>query len=166
MYAQFIGKAVNSLAPERCSWNLTKVFFKFILRSNIFSASCEIGLWWAPQNPTDDESQLVQVMAWCHQAASHYLNQCWPISMSPYNTTRPQAHNELSHQAEYKPIFAVNFIFIFPSPTAFKLTKIHVLCTSISHTDMIFTLSMERESQTCYCLILILHQGFRESPAI
>ena len=27
-------------------------------------------------------------MAWCHQAASHYLSQCWPWSMSPYGLTR------------------------------------------------------------------------------
>ena len=32
---------------------------------------------------TDDESTLVQVMAWCHQAPSHYLNQCWQNSMMP-----------------------------------------------------------------------------------
>ena len=37
-----------------------------------------------PQNPIDDKSTLVQVMAWCHQAPSHYLSQCWPKSMSPY----------------------------------------------------------------------------------
>ena len=29
-------------------------------------------------------------MAWCHQATSHYLSQCWPISMSPYGVIRPQ----------------------------------------------------------------------------
>ena len=29
-------------------------------------------------NLTDDKPALVQVMAWCHQAASHYLSQCWP----------------------------------------------------------------------------------------
>ena len=27
-----------------------------------------------------DKSTLVQVMAWCRQATSHYLSQCWPIS--------------------------------------------------------------------------------------
>ena len=31
---------------------------------------------------TDDKSTLVQVMAWCRQATSHYLSQCWPRSMS------------------------------------------------------------------------------------
>ena len=29
-------------------------------------------------------------MAWCRQAASHYLGQCWPRSVSPYGVTRPQ----------------------------------------------------------------------------
>ena len=39
---------------------------------------------------TDDQSTLVQVMAWCRQATSHYLSQCWPRSLSPYDITRPQ----------------------------------------------------------------------------
>ena len=39
---------------------------------------------------TDDKSTLVQVMACCHQATSHYLNQCWPISMMPYPITGHQ----------------------------------------------------------------------------
>ena len=33
---------------------------------------------------------LVQVMAWCRQATSHCLSQCWPRSLSPYGVTRPQ----------------------------------------------------------------------------
>ena len=33
---------------------------------------------------------LVQVMAWCRQATSHYLSQCWPKSLLPYEVTRPQ----------------------------------------------------------------------------
>ena len=32
----------------------------------------------------------VQVMACCHQASSHHLNQCWPSSTSPYGVTRQQ----------------------------------------------------------------------------
>ena len=34
-----------------------------------------------PQNLIDEKSTLVQVMAWCHQATSHYLSQFWPRSM-------------------------------------------------------------------------------------
>ena len=29
-------------------------------------------------------------MAWCRQATSHYLSQCWPRSLSPYDVIRPQ----------------------------------------------------------------------------
>ena len=29
-------------------------------------------------------------MAWCRQATSHYLSQCWPRSMASYSVTRPQ----------------------------------------------------------------------------
>ena len=29
-------------------------------------------------------------MAWCRQATSHYLSQCWPRSLLPYVITRPQ----------------------------------------------------------------------------
>ena len=29
-------------------------------------------------------------MAWCRQAANHYLSQCWPRYMSPYGVIRPQ----------------------------------------------------------------------------
>ena len=29
-------------------------------------------------------------MVWCHQARSHYMNQCWPWSMAPYSVTWPQ----------------------------------------------------------------------------
>ena len=49
---------------------------------------------WMPQNLTDDKSALVEVMAWCRQATSHYLNQCWPRSLPPYGVTRPQWVNE------------------------------------------------------------------------
>ena len=45
---------------------------------------------WMPRDLTDDKSTLVQVMALCRQATSHYLNQCWSSSMSPYGVTRPQ----------------------------------------------------------------------------
>ena len=48
-----------------------------------------------PLDLTDYKSTLVQVMAWCRQAPSHYLSQCWPRSMSPNGVTRPQWVNSL-----------------------------------------------------------------------
>ena len=43
-----------------------------------------------PPDLAEDKSTLVQVMAWCRQATSHYMSQCWPRSLSPYGVTRPQ----------------------------------------------------------------------------
>ena len=39
---------------------------------------------------TQEKPTLVQVMAWCRQATSHYLSQCRRRSMLPYGVTRPQ----------------------------------------------------------------------------
>ena len=50
----------------------------------------KIALRWMPLDHTDDKSTLVQIMAWCRQATSHYLSQCWHRFMSPYSVTRPQ----------------------------------------------------------------------------
>ena len=52
--------------------------------------SCENDLRWMSLDLSDDESTLVQVMAWCRQATSHYLSQCWPRSLLPYGVTKPQ----------------------------------------------------------------------------
>ena len=49
-----------------------------------------------PQDLTDDKSTVVQVMAWCCQATSHYLCQCWLSSLLPYGVARPQWVNEIS----------------------------------------------------------------------
>ena len=51
--------------------------------------SYEIALKWMPLDLTDDKPTLVRVMAWCRQATSHYMSQCWPRSMSPNGVTRP-----------------------------------------------------------------------------
>ena len=57
---------------------------------NGWSISCGIALRWKSLNRIDVKSTLVQVMAWCRQASSHYLSQCWPRSVSPCGVTRPQ----------------------------------------------------------------------------
>ena len=71
---------VNSLGP---GCDFLKCNFQFC-----FIDECPHSLW-CPQDLTDDKSTLVQAMAWCHQAPSHYLSQCWPRSMLPYDITRP-----------------------------------------------------------------------------
>ena len=46
---------------------------------------------WKPEDHVDGKSILLQVMAWCHQAGDHYLNQCWPSSMTQYGVPWPQS---------------------------------------------------------------------------
>ena len=87
---------INSLVPGIFEWNFRHVIFKHIFVIDDWSFSCEIALTWKPQDLTDDQSTLVQVMAWCRQATSHYLNQCWPRSLLPYGVTRPQWVNSLA----------------------------------------------------------------------
>ena len=81
---------INSLAPGRFQFNFRWVIFKLSLVNGGWGISYEIALRWMPLDLTDDKLTLVQVMAWCRQATSHYVSQCWPRSMSPNNVTRPQ----------------------------------------------------------------------------
>ena len=80
----------NSLTLGRFQFNFRYVLFKLILVNGGWGISDEIALRWMPLDLTDDKSTLVQVIAWCHQATSHYLSQCWHRSMSPNGVTRPQ----------------------------------------------------------------------------
>ena len=73
-----------------------------VIQNEIFNIVLLIFMSWFPydnalrrmtQDSTDDKSTLVQVMAWCRQATSHYLSQCWPGSVTPYDITRPQRVN-------------------------------------------------------------------------
>ena len=81
---------VNQLAPGRCRSNSTTIFHKLDLQLHILNTSCESGLWWVQENPTDNKSILVQVMTCHHQATSHYISQCWSKILSPDGVTRPQ----------------------------------------------------------------------------
>ena len=77
----------NSLAPGRFEQSFRSVIFKLISVTDGWGISSKIALKWMPQDLTDDKSTLVQVMAWCRQATSHYLSQCWPRFMSLYGAT-------------------------------------------------------------------------------
>ena len=88
---------VNSLAPGRFGCDFKNLIFNLVLLIGILRSLYENALRWMPQNITD-KSTLVQVMAWCCQAASYYLSQCWPRSMSPYGVIRPQWVNTYSNR--------------------------------------------------------------------
>ena len=66
-------------------WNFATYWNEWYLEH-----SSEIALRWMAQDFADDKSTWIQVMAWCRPAPSHYLDQCWPSYMSPYDITRSQ----------------------------------------------------------------------------
>ena len=65
----------------------TVLILQHMLWIEFMTDSCEIALRRMSQNTFDVKSKLVQVMAWSHQATSHYLSQFWLRSMSPYKLT-------------------------------------------------------------------------------
>ena len=81
---------LNSLSPGRSECYSKNGIFNLVLLIGIFRSSYDSALRWMPQDLTDDKSTLVQVMAWCRQATSHYLSQCWLSPLSPYGVARPQ----------------------------------------------------------------------------
>ena len=93
-YSGFSTKRFNSLTPGRSEYDSKYVIFNLVLLIGIFRSSHDNALQWMPQDLTDDKSTLVQVMAWCRQATSHFLSQCWLSSLSPYGVARPQWVNE------------------------------------------------------------------------
>ena len=88
---------IESLAPGRCGSNFKSVISEhmcYTLQFKSYSAgTC------SQVNPTGHQewykSILVQIMAWCRQAISHYLNQCLPGSMTPCGVTMPQSINKV-----------------------------------------------------------------------
>ena len=87
---------VNSVAPGRPGCHFKTAIFNLVLLIGFFRSSNDNAPRWMPWDLTDDKSTLVQVMAWCSRAASHYLSQCWPSSMLPYGVTRPQWVNSMA----------------------------------------------------------------------
>ena len=81
---------INSLVPGRSAWDFKNIIFNFVLLIGKVRSSYNDAFRWMLRDLTDDKSTLVQVMAWCRQAASHYPSQSWPRSMTPYGISRPQ----------------------------------------------------------------------------
>ena len=79
------------LLGDICKFQMSN--FQAILVNAGRGISNEVAIRWMSPDLTDDKSTLVLVMAWCLQAASHYLSQCWLRSMSSNGITRPQCVN-------------------------------------------------------------------------
>ena len=101
----------NSLTTGRFEWDLDwEVLCSFQGGNDGWGIPSEIALMWLPHDLTDDGATLVQIMAWCRQASSHYLSQCWPRSMSPYGVTRPQWIHSLDPVCDVADIWKIRFL--------------------------------------------------------
>ena len=72
---------------QRFEGTFKNVISQHMLLIKFMSISCENALRCMPRDTFDDKSALVQLMAWYHQATSHYMSQCRPRSMLPYELT-------------------------------------------------------------------------------
>ena len=109
-----------------------------------FSNLYEIALGRTPLDLTDDKPTLVQVMAWCRQVTSHYLNQCWHRSMWPYGGTRPQWVNTCTTNSgdwKWKCIFDHQRLVQNLSRTMKKITKI--TCCTVLRTKIPYNESLQ-----------------------
>ena len=82
LYSDVIMKSSASLAIVRGIqwWPVNYPHKGPVTRKMLMMSSCNI-------------VTLVPVIAWGRQATSHYLDQGWPRTMSPYGFTRPQVVN-------------------------------------------------------------------------
>ena len=81
-WLQHGNEGFNSLLPGRCGCD-----FKCLLVYKTFNDWCvwiffEIALLWMSADLLCNKSTLVEVMAWYCHTPSHYLNLCWPSSMT------------------------------------------------------------------------------------
>ena len=106
-YPVILEMQFNWLALGRYGSNIYSVFFALI---GILNTSREIGFRWVPQNPIDDKSTLVHVMAWCRPATGQYPSQCCARYVSPYSVTRPQW---VKSSAQHPAIFLWHYIFVY-----------------------------------------------------
>ena len=112
---------LNSLPPESSCQQLANInsmvsgIYNSNFKTHYRSRSIAL-LWNCPQvNVTgtfDGKSTLAQAMAWSQQETSHYLSQCWPRFMLPYDITKPKwVHQENHDETVVFKMFALWFQF-------------------------------------------------------
>ena len=82
-----------------CSWGHHSAdnIFKCIFIYEKFCILTEISLKVLSKGQIDNKSALVEIMAWCQTSdkpTSHYLNQCWPSSLTHIFDTRGRCVND------------------------------------------------------------------------
>ena len=132
-----------------------------------------IVLRWISLDLSDDKSTLVQVMAWCRQAKSHYLSQCWPRSLSPYGVIRPQwvnksvlvwtwccAADKTMHGLTYK--FAVITTFYYKVFNNKYKNSMHIMCKHIQTNKPVHTWPQSNPQVNIHSFSWSIYQHYRK----
>ena len=91
------------MRAQECSlWEASLNFEERILI--IMIGCCRLYFCHDQCNSWKDLSILIQVMAWCLKAPSHYLNQYWPRSLMYHQVTIDNEWTHGWHTLEYKSI--------------------------------------------------------------
>ena len=84
----------SSLDPRDFKLNFRYVIFKLILVIDGWGYLWWNSLRWMWLDVTNNNSTLVQGMAWCCEATGLCLGQCWPCSMLQYGVIRSEWDNK------------------------------------------------------------------------
>ena len=90
IFQKLASNFINSLTPETFPRILIQMVSKPSWVIDVLSIFRGMALIWLSLGLTEDKWTMVKAMAWCHEATSHYLNQCSPRSVSPDGVNRPQ----------------------------------------------------------------------------
>ena len=96
---------LNSPSSGGYGFDFKYVFVKCAVVIIFMDISSAIAYRWLAQDLTDDKSGLIQVMAWCCQATSLYMNQCWLRSMMLYDVNRSQRVMPTETWTKQQPLF-------------------------------------------------------------
>ena len=92
-------------------------------------------------------------MAWCHQAPSHYLNQCWPRFLLPYGITRPQwVYPYISYDTR-PPVSYLQAIDC-PLSNCCVVLVLWVFCIVICYDIEVLTKWLTSWDDICQCILL------------
>ena len=94
--------------PDKMDAILADDIFKRILLNENARIPIEISLICVFKGSIDNKPALVQVMAWHRIATSHYLNQCWPDTLTHICGTSGRWFNYLDPKAwipDHKDVF-------------------------------------------------------------
>ena len=110
------------------------MIFKVILVIDGYGVQCQVALIWTSMDLTNDKLTLVQVMAWCREATSHYLSQCWSRSLLPYGVIWPKWVKMFGWAIEIvqeHKVEAIKVCFVMVNMTRWTAVKGHVRCQKL-----------------------------------